>query len=149
LPLEGNRQPFVVVDSPSVNDEAQLSPDGRWLAYTSDESGHFDVYVQPFGRPGERLRLSTEEGGQPKWRADGRELFYFALDGTMMSASVQPDGEIGTARALFRLPLRPNAYLDEYTMTPDGQRFLIITPVRSDRTARMAVISDWSAFVRK
>ena len=149
LPLEGDRPPFVVVDSPSHNDEAQLSPDGRWLAYTSDESGHFDVYVQPFGRQGERLRLSTDGGGQPKWRADGRELFYFALDGTMMSASVQPNGEIDTARPLFRLPVKPNAWLDEYTMTPDGQRFLIITTVGSDRTARMAVISDWPGLVRK
>jgi Tol biopolymer transport system component len=149
LPLDGDRQPFVVVDTPSHNDEAQLSPDGRWLAYTSDESGYFDVYVQPFNRPGVRQRLSPEGGGQPKWRADGRELFFFALDGTMMSASVQPNGEIGTARALFRLPLQPNAFLDEYTVTPDGQRFLIITPVGSDRTARMALISDWTALVRK
>ena len=65
LPLDGDRPPFVVVDSSSSNDEAQLSPDGRWLAYTSDESGHFDVYAQPFGRQGGRVRLSTEGGGQP------------------------------------------------------------------------------------
>ena len=139
---------FVVVDSSSSNEEAQLSPDGRWLAYTSDESGHFDVYAQPFGRQGGRVRLSTEGGGQPKWRADGRELVFLALDGTMMSARVQSD-EPGTARALFRLPLHPTAYLDEYTMSPDGQRFLIITPVASDRTARMTVISDWPALVRQ
>ena len=67
----------------------------------------------------------------------------------MMSARVQSDGEPGTARALFRLPLYPTAYLDEYTMSPDGQRFLIITPVASDRTARMTVISDWPALVRQ
>jgi Tol biopolymer transport system component len=149
LPLDGDRPPFLVVDSPSFSDEAQLSPDNRWLAYTSNESGRFEVYAQPFGRTGDRLRISTEGAGQPKWRADGRELFYLALDGTMMSVPFGANGQKGAARELFRVAFQPTPFLDEYAVTEDGQRFLIITPVRSDRTARLSVVSAWPALVWK
>ncbi len=149
LPLDGDRPPFVVVDSPSFNDEAQLSPDGRWLAYTSNDSGRFEVFVQPFTRPGERVQLSTEGGGQPKWRADGRELFFMTHDGTMMTVAMPEAGEPGTARPLFRSGIKPMAYLDQYAVTLDGQKFLVITPAVTDRTARMTVISDWPGLLKK
>ncbi len=149
LPLDGDREPFVVVDLPAVYDEPQLSPDGRWLAYTSNESGRFEVYVQPFRRQGERWRHSTDGGGQPKWRRDGRELYYFTLDGRLMTASVQPNGEPGPPRVLFPVPWRPDPILDQFAVTGNGQRFLIITPIRSDRTARIGVVSDWPGLLKK
>jgi hypothetical protein len=88
-------------------------------------------------------------GGQPKWRSDGRELYYLALDGTLMMASMAPDGELATARPMFRRTLQPNPGLDEYAVTPDGQKFLFITPLSSDRSARITVISDWTGLLRR
>jgi Tol biopolymer transport system component len=149
MPLEGDRTPFVLVDSPFLNDEAQLSPDGRWLVYGSNESGRFEVYIQRFASRGERWRLSTDGGSQPKWRADGRELFYVAPDGTMMTVAVPQDRDPGQPTALFRTPLRPVSYLDQYAVTPDGQRFLIIAPSQTNESARLMVISNWPALLRR
>ena len=146
LPLDGERKPFVLVDSPFSNDEPQLSSDGRWLAYVSNESGRYEVYLQPFGRTGERVRLSNGGGGQPKWRADAQELFYVTPDGTIMSVPVGL-GEPGKPRALFHTPLQPAPMLDEYAVTPDGQRFLIISPERSTVSARLSVLSNWPALL--
>jgi eukaryotic-like serine/threonine-protein kinase len=146
LPVGGDRTPFVLVDSPALNDEPQLSPDGRWLAYISNESGQYEVYLQPFGRAGQRWKLSTNGGGQPKWRADGRELFYLTLDGAMMSVAVRPDREPGEPRTLFRAPLLPTPSLHEYAVMPDG-RFLILSPARTGPTARLIVVSNWPALL--
>lgn len=150
LPLDGNGEPFVVVDTPFVNDEPQLSPDGQWLAYTSNDSGRFEVFVQPFGRDGNRQQISSDGGGQPKWCANGRELIYMALDGTLMSAAVQQDGAPGAPRKLFRSNnFQPSPFLDEYAVTPDGKKFLVITPVQTNRTAHIAVISNWPGLLKQ
>jgi Tol biopolymer transport system component len=76
LPLAGDGSPELVLKTGFRLAEPRLSPDGRWLAYISDESGRWEVYVEPFRRPGERVRVSVDGGGQPKWRGDGKELFY-------------------------------------------------------------------------
>ena len=115
----------------------------------SNESGRFEVYIQRFASRGERWRLSTDGGSQPKWRADGRELFYVAPDGTMMTVAVPQEGEPGQPAALFRAPLRPVPFLDQYAVTPDGQRFLIIAPSQTDESARLMVISNWPASLGK
>jgi len=81
LSLEGGGESEVVLDLESILDEPQVSPDGRWLAYISLDAGRWNVYVQPFRRPGERVRVSRNGGGSPKWRDDGQELFYVASDG--------------------------------------------------------------------
>ena len=85
LPLKGDRTPVPLIESSSSVDEPHVSRDGRWLAYSGTDTGQWEVYVQPFMRPGGRVRVSTNGGSQPRWRGDGRELFYLALDGTMMS----------------------------------------------------------------
>ena len=85
LPLKGDRTPVPLIESSSSVDEPHVSPDGRWLAYSGNDTGQWEVYVQPFMRPGGRVRVSTNGGSQAHWRGDGRELFYLALDGTMMS----------------------------------------------------------------
>ena len=89
LPLFGDRQPYAILNSQFDEYRAQFSPDGSWLAYVSDESGGYEVYVQPFtadGRPGgAKLRISTNGGNQPRFRRDGQELFYIAADGQMMA----------------------------------------------------------------
>jgi eukaryotic-like serine/threonine-protein kinase len=145
--LDGDRTPVALVTLPHAHDEPQLSPNGRWLAYVSNQSGRAEVYVQPPDNLSRRWQLSEGGGGQPKWRADGRELFHITLDGTLMVSAVGPDGP-GAARPLFRVPLTPEPGLDQYAVTPDGQRFLVLTPVPDGSAARFTVLGNWPALLR-
>ena len=129
-------------------DEPQVSPDGRWLAYISDESDQWEVYVRPFGRPGEPVRVSVNGGGQPKWRRDGKELFYLAADGRLMSVRVTGTGaafDVGLPAALFDTGgYQPE--LDDYAPSADGQRFLVkVAP--EGRSAEMNVVFNWPSLI--
>ncbi len=149
FPLEGGGEAEVVLDLEAAMDEPQVSPDGRWLAYTSQESGEYDVYVQPFRQPGERVRVSRHGGGPPKWRGDGKELFYQAPDGMLMAVEVG-EGTAGPAvtppTALFDAGTF-DVNLDYFAASSDGQRFLVRQPTGSDRKVQMHVISNWTSLL--
>jgi len=132
----------------SLRGQAQLSPDGRWIAYVSNESGGNEIYVQPFTADGklgaDKKRISTGGGSQPRFRRDGRELFYVAADGQMMAVRVS-GATFGAPVALFKTrmltgPLQPGI---EYDVTADGQRFLIGTQVGA--TPPVTIILNWTA----
>ena len=104
LPLFGDRKPFPLAQTEFLETSGVFSPDGRWIAYTTNESGQPNVYVQPFLRTGGKYPVSRD-GGQPSvWRADGKELFYLAADGTMMAVPIDATGqfEAGEPQTLFR-----------------------------------------------
>jgi Tol biopolymer transport system component len=89
---------------PAEERDAQFSPDGEWIAYQSNESGRFEIYAQPFPGPGPRQLISTHGGAQVRWRRDGRELFYIALDGKLMSVPIRTGGntlDVGAPEPLF------------------------------------------------
>jgi len=143
-PLTGNGQPELLIRNGFFNDEPQISPDERWLAYTSDESGDFEVYIAPFGRPGERVRVSPAGGGQPKWRADGREIFYLAASGKLMAVQVDTgaDLQVGSPMALFDLgDFQPNH--DSYAADRNGQRFLVMRPVDAATATPVHLLFNW------
>src|SRR4029077_10956211 len=105
-PVEGTRQPFPVVQTMFEERDGQFSPDGNWIAYQSNESGRTEIFVQSFPGPGGKSQVSTGGGAQVRWRKDGRELFYIALDGKLMAVPIRQsaDGrplEAGTPVALF------------------------------------------------
>src|SRR6185436_9731260 len=89
-PLSGEHTPRLLVDTPYTEDEVHVSPDGRWVAFNSNESGAWEVYMAAFPSFASKRQISHAGGSQPQWRADGRELFYLAGDGTMMSVNVEP-----------------------------------------------------------
>jgi len=137
------------VDKPSV------SPDGRWLAYISQESGRYEVYVQPFRRRGERVRVSASGGGQPRWRGDGKELFYLSLEGALMAVSVRDRSaglEVGMPTTLVPAPeLRAIVSGPDYTdyaVTSDGQRVLVKRSVEEDSRQRIHVLLDWPSLLK-
>ena len=111
------------------------------------ETGQWEVYVQPFMRPGGRVRVSTNGGSQPRWRGDGRELFYLALDGTMMSLRTADPATPGVAQKLFQRRLAVSAVEDQYDVTADGQRFLVIDPEGHPIT-RLTVLTNWPAALK-
>jgi len=153
LPLSNDRKPFVFLEDPFMKDEPHFSPDGRWLAYYSNESGQAEVYVQPFPGPGERVRASTDGGSQPRWRKDGSELFYLALDGRLMAVAIK-DGsamELGVPKVLFQTPITAiTRSIDQYAVTADGQRFVVLAPVGGDAPqSPITVALNWTAGLEK
>ena len=122
---------IVVARCRGLIDGARVSDDGRWLAFNCDESSRPEVYVVPFRRDGDRLLVSSAGGMQPKWRNDGRELYFLALDGSVMAASLSEQSGrlmLEVPRPLFKTSLAPAANNDQYGVAGDGQRFLIREP---------------------
>jgi eukaryotic-like serine/threonine-protein kinase len=150
LPLDGNGEPEPLFNTGFDEDEPQISPDGRWVAYISNESGRFEVYVEPFRREGERVRVSIDGGGQPKWRADGKELFYTTADNRLLAATVRIVADrlvLDPPAVLFTLrsPAAPNT--DDYAATADGQRFLVKVPLDTGRNAQLHVLTNWRSLL--
>jgi eukaryotic-like serine/threonine-protein kinase len=132
LPMDGDRNPFPVVRTDADERDGQFSPDGKWVAYQSNESGRFEIYVQPFPGPGPKQEISTRGGAQVRWRHDGHELVYIALDGRLMAVPVRfsADGktiEPAAAVSLFSTRVGDPVEFErqQYTVSPDGQRFLM------------------------
>ena len=153
LPLPEDRKPFVFVENPFTKDEPHFSPDGRWLAYYSNESGRAEVYAQPFPGPGERVRVSTSGGSQPRWRKDGSELFYLDLDGRLMAVTLKAGSalELGVPKVLFQTPITAaTPTIDQYAVTADGERFVVLAPVDGDAPqSPITVILNWTAGLKK
>jgi eukaryotic-like serine/threonine-protein kinase len=153
LPLFGDRKPIPFVHSEFYEMFGYFSPNGRWLAYVSDESGRSEVYVRPFPVSAGISPVSTGGGRQPRWRRDGRELFYLSLHGKLMVVEVNGgDGfRAGAPKALFqmRLPSDFSWGSGNYAVTADGQRFLVTTPAGEAASPTIAVVLNWPAAVKK
>jgi eukaryotic-like serine/threonine-protein kinase len=126
VPVSGDRTPKMLVDTPYIEDELQISPDGRWVAFNADESGRWEIYVAAFPSFTARQQVSAGGGVQPQWRADGRELFFLSLEGSMMSVQLTQGLELTAAapRQLFTTNIDPDPHHRQYAPTRDGQRFL-------------------------
>jgi Tol biopolymer transport system component len=125
---------------------ARLSPDGRWLAYASLESGDLEIMVRSFPGGGERRQVSAGGGAQPAWRGDGKELFYVSPDGKIMAADIRTEAglEVGAPRALFQTRILPLVEArNNYDVTRDGQRFLVNSRRPEDALLPITVIAPW------
>jgi Tol biopolymer transport system component len=146
LPMEGDRQPRPILQTPASELDARLSPDGRWLAYASDESGRYEVYVQPFSGSGGKWQISAEGGREPVWAHNGREVFYRSGEKMMAAAVVtQPTFQTAPPRLLFQGPYEgTNTISPNYDVTADDQRFLMVQ--QSDQRSRatdFSVVLNW------
>lgn len=148
IAVNGDRKPFPIVQTSATEDQGQFSPDGRWLAYTSNESGQAEVYVVPFPpQPGAKWLVSRGGGVQPRWRRNGKELFYISSDSKMMSVEIdtRPAFQSGTPHALFQSNIVDTGIRTgpmSWDVAPDGSRFLIISPNASD-TAALTLNLNW------
>jgi Tol biopolymer transport system component len=154
LPLSAGGKPQVFRKTDYNEAHARFSPEGKWVAYSSDESGKPEVWVQAFPGPGQRWQISTTGGDQPAWRGDGKELFYVGPDKKLMSVSIKagPGIEAGVPQPLFDMHIRTEPITgsrNQYAMTPDGQRFLVVTLLEEAARPPITVVTNWTTALRK
>ena len=153
LPLFGDRKPIPFVQSEFQELFGYFSPNGRWLAYVSDQSGRAEVYVRPFPVSAGISPVSTGGGRQPRWRRDGKELFYLSPHGKLMVVEVNAGDRFraGVPKALFqmRLPMDFDWSSGNYAVTADGQRFLVTTPAGEAASPTITVVLNWPAALKK
>ena len=153
LPLSGDRKPFPFLQTPFSEIPGRFSPDGRWIAYASNESGRYEVYVAPFRGRGDKWQVSITGGRWPRWRSDGKEIFYLAPDKKLISAMVNGSGsafEVGAVRPLFDThALTIGNTGSMYDVSPDGQRFLVNTLAEEAAPAPITLVVNWPALLKK
>jgi serine/threonine protein kinase/Tol biopolymer transport system component len=160
LPLMGERKPFPVVRTPFEEAAGQFSPDGRWVAYQSNESGRTEIYVRPFPGPAGQWQVSTAGGSQPRWRPDGKELFYVAPDARLMAVPMSVEANSQTLEPGAPVPLFPTRLASganilsgalskaQYAVAPDG-RFLLNAAVDEGTASPITVVLNWDAALKK
>jgi serine/threonine protein kinase/Tol biopolymer transport system component len=155
LPLAGKSEPYPVVHTAADEQYGTLSPDGRWLAYISNETGAYEVYVESFPSTGFKRQVSTQGGFEPQWRRNGKELFYLAPNQTLMAVGVKSNPttlEVTTTEALFATRIKwmeIQAVAHHYAPAPDGQRFLISSATDEARSVPVTIVLNWSASLKK
>ena len=144
-------QPVPLADGERANVQPQFSPDGRWIAYASDETGQFQVHVQPYPPTGEKFVVTVEGGEQPRWRRDGRELYFVANGRRLMAMEVSTENgfKTGAPRELFEAKFATDAggFFHEYAVTADG-RFLVNTSTSPEPTAHIGIVLNWQGALR-
>jgi dipeptidyl aminopeptidase/acylaminoacyl peptidase len=159
LPLEGDRKPIPYLQTPFNELRAQFSPDGHWVAYSSDESGRFEVYVQTVPVTGPKWQISSAGGDFPKWRRDGKELYYIAADQQLMAVPVKTGSgssgafEPGAPMPLFRIePFAPSTIAaSPYLPTANGERFLVNVKSGGEgmQAPPITLVLNWAAGLKK
>jgi Tol biopolymer transport system component len=150
LPLFGDRQPYPFLHTPFDEAQGRFSPDGRWVAYVSDEAGAPEIYVTPFPSASGKWRISTAGGAWPQWRRDGREIFYVESENRLMAAAVDgrgPDFKVGPARVLFKAAWK--SFGNPCVASADGQRLLVNMLVEEPAAVPITVVVNWPALLKK
>jgi Tol biopolymer transport system component len=146
-------KPTPYLRTPALEQQAQFSPDGRFVAYGSDQSGNWEIYVQPFpNAPEGKWMVSNGGGVEPRWSRDGKELFYFSGQTLMaVPVSLQPTFSTGPRVALFDAAVQPGYTADSHRwqVAPDGKRFLLLVASGNVRAAPLEVVVNWPSLVRK
>jgi Tol biopolymer transport system component len=152
-PVSGDKKPFAFLKTPFDERDGQFSPDSKWIAYQSNESGRVEIYVQPFPGSGGKFQISANGGAQPRWNKNGKEILYVSLDSKMMAAPVKlsPNGqslETGTPVVLFPVrivggPLPDTTRKQQYAVSADGQRFLVNLAGDEGTAAPITLILNW------
>jgi hypothetical protein len=155
LPVDGDRKPYPVVREPGIESDAKASPDARWLAYVHRQrpASRGEVYVRSVSTTAAKWRISTAGGRWPHWRADGKELFYLATDGNLMSVPVESTPtslKAGVPKILMNVgPGRPAAGGQRFfSASPDGERFLFRLTDDRPTTASIVVVTNWPALLK-
>ena len=161
LPLQGDRKPLPLLGTRFDEIDSRFSPDGHWVAYVSNASGRYEVYVRLFppdplpqgiSNAGVKWLISDNGGTSPMWRPDGKELYYIDLDGKLMSATISAGSafQAGVPKFLFRAPPKgaQKPGMTRWAPSPDGKRFLFLVPEKQE-AAPLTVVLNWQAGLKK
>jgi Tol biopolymer transport system component len=154
LPIDAPDRSTAILSTSASERHGRFSPNGRWIAYTSNESGRYEVYVRQFPGGENKWQVSTHGGVQPEWRDDGKELFYLAPDGKLNAAAIRRADErfeTGTPEALFDTGIRAS-FVDrrnQYVVTRDGGRFLVNVSAEDENSAPITVVLNWQARLKQ
>ena len=146
LPLFGDREPFAFAETPFIEASAVFSPDGRWIAYSTTDTGDRHVYIERLDAPGPRFQVSVRNGREPFWRADGKELYYHGPDRMFMAVSADLSGEtpvLGPPRPLFQLQFRGWDVRHHIAPLPDGSAFVMNVPVTGSTPPPLSFVLNW------
>jgi Tol biopolymer transport system component len=152
MPMTGEGKPSAFLDTPFNESSARFSSDGRWVAYTSNESGRLEIYVTPFPTKNGKWQVSTGGGGFPRWRRDGRELFYIAPDGKLMAAAIsghESAFDVGAVKPLFDVSRAQQRRGYPYDVSSDGQRFLVNVVGEESSIEPLTLLINWPAALRR
>jgi Tol biopolymer transport system component len=158
LPLSGDRKPFpFLANSSFTYAQSRISPDGKWLAYYSNESGRVEIYVQNFPVPSAKYQISNQGGYSPRWRRDGKELYYVSQEGKLMAVPVrlmEKTVESGAPSFLFDIGVSTPLGVgygarQQYDVTSDGQRFIVNLPAEQTVESPLTVIWNWPATIKR
>jgi Tol biopolymer transport system component len=147
--LDDTAPPRALVSTPAYEGGPQFSPDGRWMAFTSDESGRTEVYVRPYSGPDRRWLVSTQGGSHPLWNRNGRELFYRSANKMMgVSVTTGPEIVLSAPRLLFEQRYSfTNQSIASYDVSPDGQRFVMVK--NESDSGRLNLVLNWFEDLRR
>ncbi len=151
LPMSGDRKPFPVVNTPFNEVLPAISPDGKWFAYMSNDTGQMEMYIKPFPSGQGKRQVSTSGAMVPRWRSDGKELYFLSLAGKMTAVEVQEKGdslELGTPQELFQATTVTGPE-GPYTVSADGKRFLINGTTAQAASQPLTLIYNWTADLKK
>ena len=153
LPMEGEHKPAPYLQAQFYQFNGQLSPDGRWMAYTSNETGEYQIYVQPVPATGAKWQVSVMGGDRARWRRDGKELFYIGADQRLMAVAIKAGStfEAAIPQPLFPTPVTftLNNFQFFYTPSADGQKFLLRVPVGAATPSPITVVLNWRTALSK
>ena len=151
LPLFCERKPFPFLRTEANEAAGVFSPDGRWVAYCSDESGRYEVYVESFPERGGKRQISYTGGSGPRWRGDGKELYYQSPGGRLMTMAVTDGASLAVGAPVALFEFRPSSSLIApfYSVSRDGQRFLLSTIVETEPNAPLTVVVNWAAEINR
>jgi len=147
----GNGEPKPLIVTPYDENYATVSPDGKWLAYASDESGQYEVYVTSFPSGEGKWQISNGGASLPRWRGDGREMFYLSSDLNLFAIKVTPSPgkfEVSNAEKLFQTTA-VTAPGSSYDVTADGRRFIVNTMIPTGAPPSLVVVTNWPALIKK
>jgi Tol biopolymer transport system component len=147
----GDGKPFSVISTNFTDVVPVFSPDGKWLAYSNNETGRYEVYIQPFPGGAGRWQVSTAGGSNAVWRKDGKELFFQSLDQQIMAVDIHENGaglELGAPHALFKAATVNNGN-GPYTVSADGKKFVMNTVLPQSITEPLTLITNWTADLKQ
>jgi serine/threonine-protein kinase len=148
VPLAGERRPVPLLASINDDKEPRVSPDSKWLAYVSNESGREEVYVRSLSGAGGRLPVSNDGGGEPLWSRDGKRLLYRAGARLIAATIATSPSLLVTAReTLFEGPFATDLYHPNYDVAPDGRSFVMVRPVEENR--QLVMVVNWIQELRQ